>query len=73
MTENKETLIIRANVEITADALKAVVDNAKKISGADEQGVYRIDTADKVSEMISRFLLEHDFESYVKNVDNYRP
>ncbi|MBW1896217.1 MAG: hypothetical protein JRI47_04100 [Deltaproteobacteria bacterium] len=72
MTEKKETLIVRANVEITADSLKAVVENVKEIAGPDEKGVYRVDPAEKVSEMISRFLLENDFESFVKNIDNYR-
>ncbi|MBW1677205.1 MAG: hypothetical protein JRF30_08420 [Deltaproteobacteria bacterium] len=72
MPERKDTLMVRANVEMTASSLQAIVENAKKVSGADEKGVYRVDTADKVSEMISRFLLENDFESFVKNIDNYR-
>jgi hypothetical protein len=71
MPEKKETLIVRANVEMTAASLQAIVENAKKISGPNEKGGYRVDTADKVSEMISRFLLENDFENFVKNVDNY--
>lgn len=71
MPEEKDTLMVRANVEMTAASLQAIVENAKKVSGPDERGVYRVDTADKVSEMISRFLLENDFESFVKNVDNY--
>jgi hypothetical protein len=71
MPEKKDTVMVRANVEMTASSLKAIVENAKKVAGPDEKGVYRVDTADKVSEMISRFLLESDFESFVKNVDNY--
>ena len=71
MPEKKETLLVRANVEMTAASLQAIVENAKRISGPNEKGGYRVDTADKVSEMISRFLLENDFESFVKNVDNY--
>ena len=71
MPEKKETLLVRANVEMTAASLQAIVENAKKISGPNEKGGYRVDTADKVSEMISRFLLENDFENFVKNVDNY--
>ena len=71
MPEKKDTLIVRANVEMTAASLQAIVENAKKISGPNEKGGYRVDTADKVSEMISRFLLENDFENFVKNVDNY--
>lgn len=71
MPEKKETLIVQANVEMTAASLQAIVENAKKITGPNEKGGYRVDTADKVSEMISRFLLENDFENFVKNVDNY--
>ena len=71
MPEKKETLLVRANVEMTAASLQAIVENAKKITGPNEKGGYRVDTADKVSEMISRFLLENDFENFVKNVDNY--
>jgi hypothetical protein len=51
-------------VEITPDSLEAIVANAKKLS--------RKDTADLVAEMISYFLLENDFEAYVKNSDNYK-
>ena len=71
MPEKKDTLMVRANVEMTAASLQAIVENAMKVSGPDEKGVYRVDTADKVSEMVSRFLLENDFENFVKNVDNY--
>ncbi|MGD9105886.1 MAG: hypothetical protein PVJ50_04075 [Desulfobacterales bacterium] len=71
MNESKETLTVNVNIEITAASLKAIVENAKKIEGRDKKGVYRIDTADKVSEMISQFLLENDFESYAKNIENY--
>jgi hypothetical protein len=71
MTKKKDTLMVRANVEMTAASLAAIVENAKKLSGPDEKGGYRVDTADMVSEMISRFLLESDFESFVRNIDNY--
>jgi hypothetical protein len=39
--------------------------------GPDAKGHYRVDTADLVSHMVSRFLLERDFESYVKDISNY--
>jgi len=71
MSESKDTMVIRANVEMTTASLQAIVENAKKVAGRDEKGRYRVDTADKVSEMISRFLLENDFESFVKNIDNF--
>jgi len=71
MSESKETITVNVNVEMTADSLQAIVENAKKVEGRDEKGVYRIDTADKVSEMISRFLQGNDFEGYVKHIENY--
>lgn len=71
MGEKKDTITVRAVVDMTTASLEAIVENAKKIAGRDERGRYRVDTADKVGEMISRFLLERDFESYVKDIDNF--
>ncbi len=72
MSEPKEMITVRANVEMTAAALQAIVAMAKELAGRDERGIYRVDTADKVGEMISRFLMERDFEGYVKQIENYR-
>ena len=71
MTESGDTIIVRANVTITAASLEAIVENAKAVAGKNGKGMYRVDTADKVSEMISKFLLSQGFENYVKNKDNY--
>ena len=71
MTANKNHITVRAIIDMTPASLEAIVENAKKIAGRDEKGRYRVDTADKVGEMISRFLLEKGFESYVKNIDNF--
>ena len=71
MEDPRPTLVIQARVEITAQALEAIVENAKKIAGCDERGRYHVDTADKVGEMISRFLFEKDFESYAQNMENF--
>lgn len=72
MSEMKDTIVVHANVEMTSASLQAIVENAKKVSGPDEKGVYHLDTADAVSETISRFLLENDFESFAKDLDNYK-
>jgi hypothetical protein len=72
MSETQNTMVVRANVEMTTASLQAIVANAKEVSGPDQKGVYRVDTADQVSGMISRFLLENDFESFVKDIENYR-
>ena len=71
MSESKDTITVNVNVEMTTASLQAIVENAKKVEGRNEKGAYRIDTADKVSEIISNFILENDFESYAKNIENY--
>ncbi|MGB9500400.1 MAG: hypothetical protein ACKVE4_11810 [Dissulfuribacterales bacterium] len=71
MTDTGEMILINANIEISVTALQTIVGNTKKAVGRDAKGHYRVDTADKVSEMISRFLMEKDFEGYVNIPGNY--
>ena len=71
MPESEGTITIHVNVDTTPSSITTIVENMKTIAGRDEKGIYRIDTADKVSEMISRFLQEKDFEGYVEDVNNY--
>jgi hypothetical protein len=72
MIESKNTIAVRVNIEMTPASLQAIVENAKKIAGTGDKGYYTVDTADKVGEMISRFLLEKDFEDFVMNIENYK-
>jgi len=71
MNESRDMITVHVNVEISTASLQTIVENVKQLAGRDENGVYRVDTADKVSEMISRFLFDNDFEGYVKNIENY--
>jgi len=71
MNESKDMITVHVNVEITAASLQAIVETVKRTAGRYEKGVYRVDTADKVSEIISRFLQDKDFEGYVKRIENY--
>ncbi len=71
MTDEKDLIEIHVNVKITTASLQTIVENAKKIAGRNEKGHYRVDTADTVSRMISRFLLKNDFEGYVSDIKNY--
>ncbi len=73
MTETTDSITVNVIVEMTAASLQTIVANAKRLAGRDEKGYFRVDTADKVGELISRFLLEKDFESYVKDLTNYGP
>ena len=71
MTDEKDLIEIHANLKITTASLQIIVENCKKIAGRNEKGYYRVDTAGKLNAMISRFLLENNFEGYVRDIKNY--
>ena len=71
MAESKDMVTVHVNVDITGASLQTIVENVKQLAGRDEEGADHVDTADKVSEMISRFLFDNDFEGYVKHFENY--
>ena len=71
MSENSPLVRVHVNIELSAAALQAVVANTKKKAGTDEKGHYRVDTADALSDLISRFLREKDFEAFSKDENNY--
>lgn len=70
--EQDDMLNVHVNIDVPAGAVKAVVENAKQMTGKNEQGHYRIDTADMLSKMISRFLKVNDFQKFAENRDNYK-
>jgi hypothetical protein len=70
MTEkNKDTLRLNVTVEISSQTLQAIVAIAKKTVGQEANGSYRVDTADKVSEMVTKFLQEHNFDGFVAELN----
>ena len=71
MTDKKDTITVHVNVDITPASIQSAVENAKKIAGPDEKGGFKIDTADVLSNLISAFLREKDFESFSKDMSNY--
>lgn len=72
MANSDEMLRINTTLDIPAAAMQAVVDNAKQAAEKDEKGVYRVDTYEKLGEMISKFLDEKDFLAYVRDRQNFR-
>lgn len=70
---SNEKLFVHVNVHISAEALQAIVANAKLIAAKDAEGICRVDPADQLSIMISRFLDEMDFDKYVLKLENYTP
>ena len=71
MTTAIDTIEVHANIIMTTESLRAIVDNTKRMVGRNEKGHYPVDTADAVSGMVSRFLLEKDFEAFAKDEKNY--
>ena len=66
-----DTLSVHVNIRISASALQAIVANAKRTAPKSPDGTYRVDTADYVGTMVSRFLADRDFDSFVMDIDNY--
>lgn len=70
-TDTNDAIQIHVNLTISSSSLQTIVANTKKIAGRNVNGHYRLDTAEKVGEMISRFLADNDFDAYVQNLSNY--
>ncbi len=66
-----DTLSVHVNIQISASALQAIVANAKRTAPKSPDGTYRVDTADYVGTMVSRFLEDRDFDSFVMDIENY--
>ncbi|ACN14783.1 hypothetical protein HRM2_16750 [Desulforapulum autotrophicum HRM2] len=71
MEEEKDMVTVQVNLDITVESLKTVVANAKAVAGKDDRGVYRVDTADKLGEIISQFLMTADFQRFAADLKNY--
>ena len=71
MSRDIDTIEVHTNVIMTTDSLKAIVEHTKKHAQRNEKGHYKVDTAAAVGQMVSRFLLEKDFEAFAKDEGNY--
>ena len=64
-------VVINVNLEIPGRTLETIVQTARTLCGPDSKGHFRIDTADLVSHLISRFLVDGGFGDYVAEIRNY--
>jgi hypothetical protein len=71
MPENEQLVRVHVNIEISAAALKAVVAHSKQKAGTDDSGHYRVDTADALAALISKFLQNKNFDQFAADIDNY--
>jgi hypothetical protein len=62
---------VALQIEISAAAIEAVAQyaRARRFDGA--AGAVRLDAADMLGLMVSRFLALHDFEGYTRDAANY--
>lgn len=63
-----DTVTVHARISLSAETLAAVVKHSKRC--AREQGG-KPDPAETLNQMLTRFLSEKDFESYVEDPENY--
>ena len=71
MPQDDTVIINNTQSEIGGPTLHQIVSMAKKNQRTGCQGHYRIDTADSVSDLISRFLIDGGFEAYVAEKRHY--
>ncbi|HSM73060.1 MAG TPA: hypothetical protein VK852_00395 [Desulfobacterales bacterium] len=62
---------VHVNIELAAETLQTVVATCKARAGADQQARYRVDTADALAGLISRFLQDAGFDQYCKDPNHY--
>ncbi len=72
MTHQQENrVLINATIEVPSVALQIVVETARQMTGRDEKGLYRVNTADMVNRLLTRFVMEKDFVAFVSDPENY--
>lgn len=62
---------IHINIDIEPASIQTIVETAKAIVGRDDKGHFKIDTADLVGQLISRFLEEKAFDRYASDPRHY--
>lgn len=72
MTPTSENIRINAVIEMPAASLQTIVSTIKKMVRPDARGVYRVDTAEAVNQLVSAFLARNGFDDFISDLDNYK-
>ena len=72
MGNHEDSIRVNVNIGISGATLQKIVQTAKDIVGRNDKGHYRIDTADLLEDMLSTFIEEKGFETYIEDRENYR-
>jgi len=71
MTQSGKPITINVLIDIDPKTLETIVENEKNAAGFGEGTSGTVDTAGKVGELISRFLVEKDFDCFANDQGNY--
>ena len=71
MRNEDHTVRVNVTLDIAGETLQTIVQTAKSMVGRTEKGHYRIDTADLLEDLLSKFIAEKGFEDYVADRGNY--
>ena len=71
MGDTTNTVRVNVTVTIAGETLQTIVQTAKDIVGRNEKGHYRIDTADLLEDLLSKFIAERDFVAFAADPENY--
>ena len=71
MSEKPDMVRVNVTIDISGETLQRIVQTAKAIVGRTEKGHYRIDTADLLEDLLTRFIAERGFDTYVADRGNY--
>ena len=71
MMGERPTLRVNVNIELPETALQIIVSRCKAHTEPDAKGHYRVDTAGKVSELVSKYLQSEAFLEFVDDPAHY--
>ena len=71
MADKPGMVRVNVTIDISGETLQTIVQTAKAMVGQNEKGHYRIDTADLLEDLLSRFIDEKGFGIYAADRRNY--
>lgn len=72
MGNTTDAVSVNVTIDISGETLQTIVQTAQGIVGRNDKGHYRIDTADLLEDLLSAFIAEKGFATYVADRGNYR-
>jgi hypothetical protein len=71
MGDTTNTVRVNVTITIAGETLQAIVRTAKDLVGRNEKGYYRIDTADLLDDLLSKFIAAKEFDAFAADPENY--